>query len=76
MSLVYMSMYFSETASAMLLRVSVDLNDTPVRIVTPVKASLLLKDSTVTDMSSADIDGTKHSILDMVTSALVYQRQM
>jgi hypothetical protein len=61
-------MNFSETASAMLLRVSVILNDTPERMVTPVNAALLLKDSTVTDISSPDIDGTKHSILDIVIS--------
>ena len=60
----------------MLLKVSVERRDTPERMVTPVKASLLLKDSTVTEMSSADIEGIKHSILDMVTSALAYQRQM
>jgi hypothetical protein len=46
----------------MLLRVSADLRETPERMVTPVNAELLLKDSTVTDMSSEDIDGTKHSI--------------
>jgi hypothetical protein len=31
-------------------------------MVTPVKAALLLKDSTVTEISSPDIDGIKHSI--------------
>ena len=46
----------------MLLRVSVDLRETPERIVTPVNAELLLKDSTVTEISSPDMDGTKHSI--------------
>ena len=50
----------------MLLNVSVVLNDTPDRMVTPVKASLRLKDSTVTEISSPPIDGTKHSILDIV----------
>ena len=64
-SLVYIRMNFSETASAMLLNVSVVLNDTPDRMVTPVKASLRLKDSTVTEISSPRIDGTKHSILDI-----------
>ena len=58
-------MNLCETASAMLLRVSVDLNDTPDRTVTPVKDSLRLNDSTVTDISSPDMDGTKHSILNM-----------
>ena len=46
----------------MLLRVSVDFNETPERTVTPVNAELLPKDSTVTEISSPDIDGTKHSI--------------
>ena len=49
----------------MLLNVSVVLNDTPDRMVTPVKASLQLKDSTVTEISSPRIDGTKPSILDI-----------
>ena len=31
-------------------------------MVTPVKDALLLKDSTVMDISSPDIDGIKHSI--------------
>ena len=69
-------MNFSETASARLLNVSVDLNDTPLNIVTPEKASLQLKDSTVMDMSSPDIDGIKHSIFDMATFVLSYQSQM
>ena len=59
-------MNFSETASAMLLRVSVVRSDTPDKMVTPVNAVLLLKDYTVTEISSPDIDGTKHSILDIV----------
>jgi hypothetical protein len=46
----------------MLLSVSVNLSETPERIVTPVNEELLLKDSTVTEISSPDIDGTKHSI--------------
>ena len=46
----------------MLLRVSVDLRETPERIVTPVNAELLLNDSTVTEISSPDMNGTKHSI--------------
>jgi hypothetical protein len=49
----------------MLLNVSVDLNDTPERTVTPVNDSLRLNDSTVTEISSPVIDGTKHSMLDM-----------
>jgi hypothetical protein len=67
-------MYFSDIASAMLLNVSVDLNETPERIVTPAKESLRLKDSTVMEMSSPDMEGIKHSICDM--TAFVYQRQM
>ena len=58
------------------LRVSVDLRETPERIVTPENESLLLKDSTVTEMSSPDIVGTKHSMLDIIISALAYQRQI
>ena len=54
----------------MLLRVSVDFSDTPESMVTPVNAALLLKDSTVTEMSSPDIDGTKHSIPDIITTML------
>ena len=50
----------------MLHRVSVDFRDTPDKIVTPVNASLRLKDSTVMDISSPDMDGMKHSMLDMV----------
>ena len=50
----------------MLLNVSVDLSDTPERTVTPVNDSLLLNDSTVTEISSPDMDGTKHSMLDMI----------
>ncbi len=50
------------TASAILLSVSVAFNETPESMVTPVKAELLLKDSTVTEISSPDIDGIKHSI--------------
>ena len=57
---------FSVTASAILLSVSVDLRDTPESIVTPVNAELLLKDSTVTEISSPDIDGIKHSIDDIM----------
>ena len=53
-----------------------DFNETPERMVTPENESLLLKDSTVTDMSSPDIDGTKHSMLDIITFALAYQRQI
>lgn len=49
----------------MLFRVSVDLKDTPERTVTPVKDSLRLNDSTVTEISSPVMDGTKHSMLDM-----------
>ena len=73
---MYIRRNFCETASAMDLRVSVDFNETPERIVTPENESLLLKDSTVTDMSSPDIDGTKHSMLDIITFALAYQRQI
>jgi hypothetical protein len=60
-----MRINFSDTASAMLLRVSVDFRETPESMVTPVKAELLLKDSTVTEISSPLIDGTKHSIADI-----------
>ena len=60
----------------MLLRDSVERRETPERIVTPVKASLLLNDSTVTEVSSADIAGIKHSMLDIGQSVFVYQRQM
>jgi hypothetical protein len=49
----------------MLLRVSVDFRETPESMVTPVKAELLLKDSTVTEISSPLFDGTKHSIADI-----------
>ena len=49
----------------MLLNVSVDLSDTPERTVTPVNDSLRLNDSTVTEISSPDMDGTKHSMLDI-----------
>ena len=49
----------------MLLKVSVDLSDTPERTVTPVNDSLRLNDSTVTEISSPDMDGTKHSMVDM-----------
>jgi hypothetical protein len=63
-------------ASAMLLRVSVDLRLTPESMVTPVKDWLLLKDSTVVDISSPFIDGTKHSMLDIIISVFVYQRQI
>jgi hypothetical protein len=56
----------------MLLRVSVDLRLTPESMVTPVKDWLLLKDSTVVDISSPLIDGTKHSMLDIVIPVFVY----
>ena len=49
----------------MLLKVSVDLSDTPESTVTPVKDSLRLNDSTVTEISSPDMEGTKHSMLDI-----------
>ena len=49
----------------MLFNVSVLLRETPDNMVTPVKESLLPNDSTVTERSSPDIDGIKHSILDM-----------
>jgi hypothetical protein len=61
-SFVYIRIYFSEMPSAMLFRVSVERRDTPERKVTPVKTELLPKDSTVTEISSADMEGTKHSI--------------
>lgn len=73
---MYMSRYFCDRASAIDLRVSVDFKETPESIVTPENESLLLKDSTVTEMSSSDIDGTKHSMLDIITFALAYQRQI
>ena len=44
------------------IRVSVERSETPESMVTPVKDALLLKDSTVMDISSPDIDGIKHSI--------------
>ena len=70
-----MRINFSDAASAILLRVSVDFNDTPDRIVTPVNAELLLKDSTVTATSSPDIVGTKHSIPDMVSKYISYKNK-
>lgn len=63
-------------ASAIDLNVPVALKETPDRIVTPVNESLLLKDSTVTDISSPDIDGTKHSMLDIIIFALAYQSKL
>ena len=39
-------------------------------MVTPVNELLRLKDPTVVEISSPDIDGTKHSILDIVISLL------
>ena len=59
---------FSETDSAMLLRVSVERKETPERIVTPVKAELRLNDSTVMEISSPDMEGIKHSIFAMTCS--------
>jgi hypothetical protein len=61
-----MSRYLWDKASAMDRRVSVCLRDTPERIVTPLNDSLLLKDSTVKEISSPDIEGMKHSIPDMI----------
>ena len=59
----------------MLLKVSVDLSDTPERTVTPVNDSLWLNDSTVMDISSSDMDGTKHSMLDILYLILLEQRK-
>jgi hypothetical protein len=64
-------MNFSETASAISLNVCVSRNDTPERNVTPEKDVLRPKDSTVTSRSSPDMEGTKHSMLDMITSVFI-----
>lgn len=55
----------------MLLNVSVALSETPDRIVTPVKESLRLKDSTVVEISSPHIKGMKHSIVDITVLMFV-----
>jgi hypothetical protein len=54
----------------MLRKVSVSLNETPDKKVTPAKDSLLLKELTVTSRASPSIEGTKHSILDISDQSL------
>ena len=58
-----MRTYLCETASAILRSVSVSLNDTPERKVTPAKDALLLNEFTVNSRLSPSIAGTKHSIV-------------
>lgn len=60
---MYRRIYSDAAAPAMFLRVAVVLKDSPVRIVTPEKEALPLKDATDDDTPSSGMAGIKHSIL-------------